>query len=260
MKEPNSRHGLEARVTLAIRNRNYLTRKWENKERRMIKCNATAQWFWLTAMILAIESQPSVGRSHSHNDVPNQAEDICPILIGQSIPDAVLKTPDNAPLKLTSAIAEKPTLLIFYRGGWCPFCNQHLGGLQSIESELVDMGFQIIAVSPDRPEKLNESVESQELSYRLLSDSDMTVAKSLGIAFKVDDETVNKYKTEYGIDLEADSGQTHHLLPVPSAFLVGRDGAIKFAYVNPDYKVRIRPQVLLEVAKSELRERPEKSQ
>lgn len=218
-----------------------------------------SQWVWLTAIILAIESQPSVGRSFSNNDVPAQAEDICPVLIGHSIPDAVLKTRDNAPLKLTSAVAEKPTLLIFYRGGWCPFCNHHLGGLQSIESELVDMGFQIIAVSPDRPEKLNESLESQGLSYRLLSDSDMTVAKALGIAFKVDDATVKKYKTDYGIDLEADSGQTHHLLPVPSAFLVARDGTIKFAYVNPDYKVRIKPRVLLEVAKSELKKQSEKS-
>ena len=212
-----------------------------------------ARWLWLTAVILANESQPSFGRSVSNSDVASQAEDICPILIGQSIPDAVLKTRDNTPFDLTSAIAEKPALLIFYRGGWCPFCNQHLGELQSIASELVDMGFQIIAVSPDRPEKVSESKESQRLTYRLLSDSDMTVAKALGIAFKVDDETVEKYKTEYRIDLEADSGQTHHLLPVPSVFLVGRDGTIKFSYVNPNYKVRMNPQILLEVARSELR-------
>ena len=225
----------------------------------MTRHNAMTQWVWLAAMILALESQPSAGRSFSNNDVPTRAEDICPVLIGQSIPDAVLKTPDNAPLKLTSAIAEKPTLLIFYRGGWCPFCNQHLGGLQSIESELLGMGFQIIAVSPDRPEKLNESVESQELSYRLLSDSDMTVAKALGIAFRVDDATVEKYKTEYRIDIEADSGQTHHLLPVPSAFLVGRDGTIQFSYVNPNYQVRMNPEVLLEVAKHEFKKYSEKS-
>ena len=212
-----------------------------------------ARWFWLTPIILASTYQPSMAKAGLQNDVPSQAEDICPALIGQSIPNTILRTRDNSPLELTSAIAEKPTLLIFYRGGWCPFCNQHLGELQSITSELRDMGIQIIAISPDRPEKLGESVESQRLTYRLLSDSDMTVAKALGIAFKVGDATVEKYKTEYGIDIEADSGQTHHLLPVPSAFLIGRDGTIQFSYVNPNYQVRMNPQILLEIARSELK-------
>ena len=79
-------------------------------------------------------------------------------------------------------------------------------------------------MSPDRPEKLKGPAEKHKLKYRLLSDSEMIAAKALGIAFRVDDATVNKYKTDYGIDLEADSGQKHHLLPVPSVFLVGRDG------------------------------------
>ena len=82
----------------------------------------------------------------------------------------------------------------------------------------------------------------------------MIAAKALGIAFRVDDATVNKYKTAYGIDLEADSGQKHHLLPVPSVFLVGRDGIIQFSYVNPNYKVRIDPAVLLEAAKAVIRQ------
>ena len=84
----------------------------------------------------------------------------------------------------------------------------------------------------------------------LVSDNEMTGAQALGIAFRVDDATVKKYKESYGIDLEADSGRTHHLLPVPSVFIVGTDGVIQFSYVNPDYKVRIDPDVLLNAAKS----------
>ena len=59
--------------------------------------------------------------------------------------------------------------------------------------------------------------------------------------------TLDRYKV-YGIDLEDASGQKHHLLPVPSVFLVGTDGVIKFRYVNPDHTVRIDPDALLAAA------------
>lgn len=86
----------------------------------------------------------------------------------------------------------------------------------------------------------------------MLSDNDMVAAKSLGIAFKVNDEMLKRL-TSYGIDIEADSGRSHHLLPVPAAFIVTRDGIIRFTYINPDYKVRIDPDLLLEAAKASLK-------
>mgnify|MGYP002036832412 FL=1 len=77
----------------------------------------------------------------------------------------------------------------------------------------------------------------------------MVAARSFGIAFRVDNATQKKYR-KYGIDLEEVSGETHHLLPVPSVFIIGRDGTIMFSYVNPDYKVRLDPGVILAVAES----------
>ena len=124
-----------------------------------------------------------------------------------------------------------------------------MGQLQAITDELVKLGYQIVAISPDRPEKLRASVKKNELAYVLLSDSKMTAARAFGIAYKVDDETLKLYD-KYEIDLEEASGEKHHELPVPSVFLVGRSGKIDFEYVNPDYKVRLDPDVLLAAAKS----------
>ena len=80
----------------------------------------------------------------------------------------------------------------------------------------------------------------------------MKAARALGIAFRMDDATLERYKG-CGIDLETASGETHHLLPVPSVFIVGKDGLIKFTYVNPDYKVRVAPDVLLAAARAALK-------
>lgn len=181
--------------------------------------------------------------------IPASAGDIHPLLIGASVPKLVLQTPDGKAFDLNQTVKERPTVLIFYRGGWCPYCNTQLGQLQTIEPELLKLGYQILAISPDRPSKLGESVEKHKLTYTLLSDHAMQAAQVFGIAFRVDDATLKKYKG-YGIDLEASSGEKHRLLPVPSVFIAGKDGLIKFAYVNPDYKVRLAPDELLSAART----------
>jgi len=183
---------------------------------------------------------------------PASAQEVRPLLIGAPIPNMVLTSAAGDKFKLRENLAKKPGIIIFYRGGWCPYCNRQLAQLQKIESSLVELGYQILAVSPDRPQNLAQSLKKLKPSYTLLSDSSMRVSSAFGIAFQVDDPTVEKYHG-YGIDLEAASGEKHHLLPVPSVFITGRDGLIGFTYVNPDYKVRIDSDVLLAAAKAVLK-------
>ncbi|MBI2213882.1 MAG: AhpC/TSA family protein [Acidobacteria bacterium] len=199
--------------------------------------------------LVALAVVVMLARASSGEAIPERAEDVCPILIGEKIPPATLLDEAGKPYDLAASIARKPTILIFYRGGWCPYCNMHLAQLQKAEQALVDLGYQILAVSPDRPEKLAAPKDKNGLHYVLLSDSAMVAAKALGLAFRVDDAIVTKYRG-YGIDLEADSGKKHHLLPVPAAFVLGRDGTVKFSYVNPDYKTRISGALLIAAAKA----------
>lgn len=177
------------------------------------------------------------------------AMELRPLMIGQPIPDTELKTAAGKTFDLQAAVQEQPVVLIFYRGGWCPFCNAHLGQLQEAAPQLRELGYQIIGISPDRPEELQKSLGKGSLSYTLLSDSSMAAAKAFGIAFEVDAPMLKKLAS-YNIDIEAASGETHHLLPVPSVFIVGSDGIIDFSYANPDYKTRLAPEVLLAAAKA----------
>jgi peroxiredoxin len=183
------------------------------------------------------------------NVVPQSAANITPLRTEDSIPDVILHTPDGNPFNLRGATAEKPTVIIFYRGRWCPYCNRHLAALQTIEQQLLDMGFQILAISPDRPEKLRETAAKENLSYQLLSDSSMEASRAFGIAFRLDDATFKKYKEEYKIDIEADSGFAHHQLPVPAVFIANTNGRILFGHTNPDYKIRLNPGAILDVAR-----------
>lgn len=181
--------------------------------------------------------------------VAPSADKVTPLLISSEIPDVFLKNINGETLSLRTAVAKQPAILIFYRGGWCPYCSRHLADLHKIEDELYEIGYQILAISPDKPEKLKSTLQNIELNYTLLSDSPMTASKAFGLAFKVDQETVDRYKS-IGLDLEGDSGHDHHLLPVPAVYIVNTDGIVKFNYVNPNYKERINGEVLLTAAKA----------
>jgi peroxiredoxin len=126
-----------------------------------------------------------------------------------------------------------------------------LGQLRTIHEKLVELGYQMIAVSPDRPEVVKNIQERTDVEYTLLSDSKLQVARAFGVAYQVDDETFSTLMS-YDLDIEAASGETHHWLPVPSVFILGTDRKIRFEYVNPEYKVRIDGDVLLAAAAASL--------
>lgn len=182
-------------------------------------------------------------------DYAASATEVTPALTGTQIPDVEIRNSNGEKVRIRELVSRKPTVLIFYRGGWCPYCNRHMAELQQAEKRIIEMGYQIVAVSPDKPELLSRSVEKHDLTYALFSDSPMTASKAFGLAFRLDDETFYRYKNG-GMDLAERSGYEHHLLPVPAVFLIDRQGMIRFQYVNPDYKTRIKSTVLLAAAKA----------
>ena len=120
--------------------------------------------------------------------------------------------------------------------------------LRDLNEAINDLGFQILAISPDRLSKVGETIGEHKISFTLLSDSQMIAARAFGIAYTVDDATL-KALAQHGVDLEAASGEMHHELPVPAVFLVGTNLVIQFEYVNPDYSVRVHPELLLAAAR-----------
>lgn len=180
--------------------------------------------------------------------VPGDVMDIEPLIIGETIPDVTLQNHEGEPVNLLNESSEN-TLFVFYRGGWCPFCSAELAELSSIENQLYDLGINIVAISPDRPEFLRQTMNDTDLNYTLLSDSMMEGSKAFGIAYRLDDDTYERYKNN-GMDLEERSGQDHHLLPAPAVFLTNPERVIEFEYVNPNYRERIDKDVLMAAAQA----------
>ena len=191
----------------------------------------------------------SVLAQSQRTDIHMQAADVQPLLPGMEAPAFDVLNARGEAVHYDPAHMNKPLVLSFFRGGWCPYCNLHLAELRKAEGELRQMGFDIWFISIDRPEVLYESLEQPDIGYEILSDSKLDATRAFGLAFRVDDETVARYLT-YDIDLEGASGENHHVLPAPSTFIIADDGIIRFQYTNPDYAVRLHPDVLLAAARA----------
>ena len=183
-----------------------------------------------------------------HAAIPTGAENAVPLKVGDAAPAVTVTALDGSSFDLGRAIAAKPTILIFYRGGWCPFCNRQLSGIQDYQQKFLDLGYQILAVGTDRPEALRATMTKDRLSYTLLSDRSMAAASAFRVAYRVAGDLAEKYAT-YHVDLPEIPGEPGgRWLPVPAIFVIGRDGVIRFAEFNANYKIRPPPDEILAAA------------
>lgn len=202
----------------------------------------------LVAFLMIFVSVPGIA-TDQREDIHASADQVQPLLPGMKAPVVTLRDVNNQPFLFQADQFDKPLVLTFFRGGWCPYCNLHLAEMRKAEQQLKDMGFNIWFISIDKPELLLESLDDPDIGYTMYSDSSLEATRAFGLAFQINDELFEKYLT-YNIDLEKSSGETHHVLPAPATYIIGTDGIINFAYINPDYKVRLHPDVLLAAAKA----------
>ena len=184
--------------------------------------------------------------------IAEDAEDVTPLLIGQKIPNSTLQTVEGDPVSLKALAMQKPTVLIFYCGGWCPYCNRQLAGLKDVEAELTALGYQILAISPETPEQLQEQKLQSKFAVQLLSDPGLATIRGFGIGFYLPLVTEKLYETKMGITLTDEKDTGRAVLPAPAVFILDQKGSVKFSYVSPDYKVRMSPELLVQAAKYSL--------
>ena len=187
----------------------------------------------LVLFSLAISSQAQIAE---------KAEDVSPLLIGEKIPNVELTNVEGKKIE-TNIIFSKKTVLIVYRGGWCPYCNRQLADMQDIENDILALDYQIVAISPDSPSFLKETETKDKLNYALYSDSEGKFSQAAGIAFAAPEKygkMLGKYSDE----------KNTSFLPVPTVYVLNEKQEVQFMFINPDYKNRLKGALLLAVLKN----------
>ncbi len=164
---------------------------------------------------------------------------------GDRAPAFVLPDPDGNPVSSAQLLEAGPLVVTFYRGVWCPYCNFDLQALQEVLPQLVGEDARLVAVSPQLPVNCRRAQRENKLGFPILSDAGNEVAAAFGLRFRLPDYLIELYRDVFKNDLTQVNGDQSWTLPMPARFVIGMDGIIAYAEVNPDYTRRPDPSDLL---------------
>jgi peroxiredoxin len=169
----------------------------------------------------------------------------CALQVGAALPALTLPDATGKPMDLKALNATGPLVIVFYRGGWCPYCNLELREWQRLLPQLGELGATLVAISPQTPDNSLSTAEKNELAFPVLSDSSLAAARAFGIAFTLSPELVALY-SQVGNDLPTLNGNGQWVLPIPATYLVDATGHVSLAHVEADYRERAEPLRVLE--------------
>lgn len=165
--------------------------------------------------------------------------------LGETAPDFSLQDAEGNTLSLSSALKNGPVVLVFYRGAWCPYCNLHLHALTESLDAIKQHGGQLIAVTPQKPDKSAEQFKKTGYPFPVLSDLDSRVMKAYRLHYTLEPKLVAVYK-KMGLNLEDFNGPGRNELPVPGTFVIDRQGIVRARHAEIDYKQRMEPKAIIQ--------------
>lgn len=163
---------------------------------------------------------------------------------GDKAPNFRLKNALGEEVELFEYLKKGKVILTWYRGGWCPYCNLTLHELQNELPAFKANGANLIALTPELPDKSMSTTEKNNLQFEVLSDVGNKVADTFGIVFKLPEEVATIYNK--GFDMNAYNGDKSNELPLAATYIISEEGKIVYAFLDADYRNRAEPSELSE--------------
>jgi len=172
--------------------------------------------------------------------------------IGDTVPDFVLPDAVGDSVSLHSYLAQGPVLIVWYRGGWCPYCNMTLHTWVDYVPEVTALGAKMLAISPEVPDSSLSTKEKHHIPFAVLSDHGNHVARQFGIVFKLPDNLIEAYNQHFS--LAAYNDDESYELPLAATYVIDTHGVIRYAFLDADYKNRAEPSDVIAALKGVARQ------
>ena len=168
------------------------------------------------------------------------------VSVGDTLPDASLRTVQDSSVSLFDEIGDRPAVVVFYRGAWCPYCNITLKTYQrELLPKLTEQGVALVAISPQTPEASEQAVENGELGFTVLSDAGNVLVRQLGILTEPTADARGAH-TQLGFDVADSNADATGDIPFPTVLVVDAERGVRFADVHVDYTTRTEVPRILE--------------
>ncbi|MCP5433784.1 MAG: AhpC/TSA family protein [Alphaproteobacteria bacterium] len=164
--------------------------------------------------------------------------------VGEPMPPFLLPDEQGRLVSLADILKDGPAAIVFLRGHWCPYCRLNGIALGEVQEEVERLGARLVVIAPERRQYTTETKRVSNASFPVLSDMDNGYALSINLAIWVGDEMAGLIAGA-GWDVPSYQGNAAWVLPIPAVFVVGRDGIVAAAHVDPDYRRRMEMDDLL---------------
>lgn len=164
---------------------------------------------------------------------------------GEPAPGFSLVDQNGTRVSLADRLAVGPVVLLFIRGGWCPFCTLRLRAWQDALLRLHDAGGDLLAVSPQRADACSRCAERDLLAYPVLSDPGGAVADSYGVTVELP-ECVRPLYLRLGHDLPRINDTGTWRLPMAATFVIAPDGRVATTHADLELSKRCDPDVAIQ--------------
>ena len=157
---------------------------------------------------------------------------------GDKAPDFTGYDQAGKQVELKKILVQGPVILFFYRGKWCPICSRYLNYYQDSLKVLTDQGFNVIAITPESIENVEQTVKLHNLTFTVIYDCQEKIMKDYNVMFSVTKAYQDKILSEFSIDIAKNNGRDAAHLPVPATYIINRDGIIVAVQFDPDFRNR----------------------
>ncbi|QDT01981.1 Putative peroxiredoxin bcp [Rubripirellula lacrimiformis] len=168
--------------------------------------------------------------------------------VGDAAVDGQLKDWKGNTITLSELWNEGPIVLMWYRGGWCPYCNIQLRAMQQNLDKIENAGAKLVILTPELPEKAKQTAEANDLNIVALHDKNNELAKKYGIVFDLPSTIAPMYRDSGR--LKTYNGNDDLQLPLSATYVVDKSGKITYAFLDADYKKRAEPAEVIAAVKA----------
>ncbi|UUO09197.1 AhpC/TSA family protein [Blastopirellula sp. J2-11] len=167
--------------------------------------------------------------------------------VGDAAIDAELTGWNGKTVRLSEMWSEGPVVLMWYRGGWCPYCNLQLRAMQKELKAIEGAGAKLIVLTPELPEKAKETAEANDLNFVALHDKNNATARKYGLVFELPASILPLYRDR--LKLAEVNGSDAMELPLSATYVIDTNGKIRYAFLNADYTDRAEPAEVVAAVK-----------
>jgi len=154
--------------------------------------------------------------------------------IGSTLPAFTVRNASGATVS-SAQLTDKPAILIFYRGNWCPLCMAQIKELASRYQDISALGVRVALIAPQPHSNTEALAKKFGVEFDFITDEGNAAARALGIE--------QAHGLPMGMQMMGYDSET----VLPTVIITDNNAKVIWTHETDNYRIRPEPDVYLDV-------------